>query len=105
VQATPPRPGSDAAMLAWLAGDDEVNAAANRIWIATGRITEATAALRAAQIELEAATDAYSEAIRACRIPAEHAERLGAALILRVGRSHLLAELDDVGRVDDGRTP
>ena len=104
MSATPPSPGSDAAMLAWLAGDDEVNAAANRIWAATGRITECTAALHVAQVELEAATVAYSKAIRACRIPAEHADRLGAALILRVGRSHLLAELDDPGPADDGLT-
>ncbi|MEY9859775.1 hypothetical protein ABH935_005408 [Catenulispora sp. GAS73] len=105
MSTTPPGPGSDAAMLTWLAGDDGVNAAANRIWAATGQITEATTALHTAQLELEAATDAYSEAIRACRIPAEHAERLGAALILRIGRSHILAELDDLGRVDNGHTP
>lgn len=84
---TPPRRASDAAMLAWIAGDDKVTAAADRIWNATGQLTEITASVRAAQIELEAATDAYSEAIRACRVPAEHVERLGAALILRIGRT------------------
>ena len=79
-------------MRAWLAGDDKVAAAADRIWDATGRLTAVAAAVRAAEIELAAATDAYSEAIRACRIPPEHVERLGAALMLRIGRSRLLTE-------------
>ena len=92
--AKPARCATDAAMLAWLDGDEAVSAAANRIWDATGQLTDATTALRAAQSELECATDAYSEAIRACRIPAEHAERLGAALILRIGRARMLADLD-----------
>lgn len=103
---TPPgRAASDAAMLAWLAGDDAVTAAATRIWDAAGRITDATLTLRAAQLELEAATDDYSAVIRACRIPAEDAERLGAVLILRIGRARILAELDDPGRADDRQTP
>ncbi|WP_194891952.1 hypothetical protein [Catenulispora pinisilvae] len=100
--ATPPPHATDAAMLNWLAGDVGVTAAANRIWEATGQLTDATAAVRAAQNELEAATDAYSEAIRVCRIPAEHAERLGAALILRIGRSRILAELDGFDGTDGG---
>ena len=95
--ATPPNRTSDAAMLTWLAGDDAVSAAANRIWDATGDLTDASTALNAAQIELEAATAGYSKAIRACRVPAEHAERLGAALILRIGRTRILTELDQPG--------
>lgn len=94
---TPQSRDSDAAMLTWLAGDEAVAVAANRIWDATGRLTKASAALNAAQIELQAATDEYSKAIRACGIPAEHAERLGAALILRIGRTRILAELDHPG--------
>ena len=94
---TPSSGASDAPMLAWLAGDEAVTAAANRIWDVTGHLTDASAALNVAQIELEAATNRYSEAIRACGIPAEHAERLGAALILRVGRTRILAELDRAG--------
>ena len=100
--AKPSRGASDAAMLAWLAGDEAVTAAANRIWDATGQYADATAALRAAQIELEAATDAYSGAICDCRIPPKHAERLGAALILRIGRARTLTELNYPGRAQDG---
>jgi len=93
---------ADAAMLTWLAGDTTVITAANRIWDATGHLTNATAALRAAQAELQAATDTYTQAIRASHIPPEHAERLGAALILRIGRTRILSELDhpDHGEVD-----
>lgn len=96
---------SDAAMLAWLAGDDTVTAAASRIWDVTGQLTAATAELRAAQIELRAATDAYTQAIHACRIPTEHAERLGAALILRIGRTRILTELDQPGPAGDASMP
>ena len=88
-------------MLIWLAGDATVIAAANRIWDATGHLTDATAALRAGQAELQAATDAYTQAIRASRIPPEHAERLGAALILRIGRTRILTELDRPEHGDD----
>lgn len=99
--ANPASRATDAAMLTWLAGDDTVTAAANRFWDATGQLTDVTAALRAAQIELKAATEAYTQAIRACRIPAEHAERLGAALILRIGRTRIFTELNQPGPAGD----
>ena len=85
----------DEAMLAYLAGDPDVQAAAARIWEASGRLLNA-------QRDLEAATDAYPRAIIDSGIPAAHAERLGAALILRMGRERILAELDNVSRRDDG---
>jgi hypothetical protein len=90
-----PRHGSDEAMLSWLAGDEAVLAAAGWIWDATGRVNAASRQQLAAHHDLEAATQAYTEAITACRIPSHHAARLGAALMLRIGRARLLAELDE----------
>jgi hypothetical protein len=80
----------DEAMLAYLAGDDAVVAAARRIWDAAGAIT-------AAQQSLTTATDTYAAAIRAARIPARHVERLGAALMLRLGRARMNADRDTGG--------
>ncbi|MEY9889247.1 hypothetical protein ABIA31_002895 [Catenulispora sp. MAP5-51] len=85
----PPGNAADSAMLAWLGGDDTVTDAANRIWDAAGEVIDATAALHAAQRNLEVATDAYSVAVRGSRIPAADAERIGAAFILRIGRSRI----------------
>lgn len=82
----------DEAMLAYLAGDDDVLAAAARIWDATGNVL-------AAQRGLEAATGDYSRAITASGIPAEHAERLGAALIVRL---HRAAESARLGHTEIG---
>lgn len=94
--AEPPhRHGSDEAMLAWLTGDEAVLAAAGRIWDATGRVNTASQQQLAAHSDLEAATQAYTEAITACRIPPQHAPRLGAALMMRIGRARLQAELDE----------
>jgi hypothetical protein len=91
----PRRYGTDEAMLSWLAGDEAVLAAAGQIWDATGRVNAASRQQLAAHNDLEVATQAYSKAIAACRIPPQHAARLGAALMLRIGRSRLLAELDE----------
>jgi hypothetical protein len=86
----------DEAMLAYLAGDDDVQAAAARIWDATGRLLNA-------QRDLEAATDAYTQTITDTGIPAEHIERLGAALILRLNRQPLLDETGHTGQ--DAESP
>jgi hypothetical protein len=75
-------------MLAYLEGDDDVRAAASGIWDASSR-------LLAAQRELENATGTYATAIIASGIPEQYRERLGAALILRLNRARLLAELED----------
>ena len=91
----PHRHSSDEAMLAWMTGDEAVLAAAGRIWEATGRVNAASRQQLAAHRDLEAATQAYTQAIKACRIPPPHAPRLGAALMLRIGRARLLAELDE----------
>jgi len=91
----PHRHGSDEAMLAWMTGDEAVLAAAGRIWDATGRVNAASRQQTAAHSELEAATKAYTKAIAACRIPPPHAPRLGAALMLRIGRARLLAERNE----------
>jgi len=85
VTATTP---SDEVMLAYLAGEDDVRAAATRIWDASGQLLDA-------QRHLEAATDAYTRAVTDAGIPAEHVERPGAALILRLKRRRLLDETDD----------
>ncbi|WP_194925813.1 hypothetical protein [Catenulispora pinisilvae] len=79
------------AMLAYLAGDDGVQAAAAQIWQATGD-------LLSAQRALETATDAYTQAITDTGIPTEHIDRLGAALILRLNRQQLLKETENTGR-------
>jgi len=76
----------DEAMLTYLAGDDDVLAAAARIWDASGYVL-------AAQRELEAATGYYSRTITAAGIPADHAERLGAALMVRLHRAAEAARL------------
>lgn len=81
----------DEAMLAYLAGDDDVHAAAARIWNASGHLLNA-------QRNLEAATDNYTQAITDTGIPTEHIERLGAALILRLNRQRLLDEIERTGR-------
>lgn len=73
----------DEAMLAYLAGDDDVLAAAALIWDASGHLVDA-------QAFLEGATTAYTKAIIDSGIPAEHAERLGATLILRLNQQRLL---------------
>lgn len=78
--------GHDKAMLDFLAGDDAVIDAAQRIWAATGH-------LLTVQRALTSAVETYQDAIRAAGIPAEHAERLGAALILRLNHDRLLTEL------------
>lgn len=79
----------DEVMLTYLAGDDHVRAAAAQIWEASGDVLDA-------QRCLETATNDYSRAITDSGIPAAHAERLGAALILRLNRARLLAELEHV---------
>lgn len=84
---------SDEAMLTWLAGDQYVVRAASQVWHASGTLAEAVAQLRAARRELKTATRAYTVAITACRIPPEHVKRLGAALILRLARTHHLTRL------------
>lgn len=81
----------DEATLAYLAGDDDVHAAAAQIWDATGHLLNA-------QRNLEAATDNYTQAITNTGIPTEHIERLGAALILRLNRQRLLNETERTGR-------
>lgn len=92
------RRATDEAMLTYLAGDDAVLAAAGQIWDATGAVTAATSSLTAAQLELATATDSYAAAIRAARIPAQHVERLGAALILRFVRAGTVTEREPHGR-------
>lgn len=76
----------DEAMLAYLAGDDAAAIAAVRIRDAAGRFL-------AAQSHLESAAETYRTAIHDAGIPSEHAERLGAALILRLNSGRPLAEL------------
>lgn len=105
MNANPHSHSADDAMLTWLAGDESVNSAANRLWEATGRLTSADIAFRAAQFELEAATDAYSVAIRASRIPLDDVERLGAALILRVGRTRTLVDTEAIIADDSDNDP
>jgi len=82
----------DEAMLMYLAGDVDVLAAAARIWDASGYVL-------AAQRELEAATGDYSRAITASGIPADDAERLGAALMVRL---HRAAEKARLGHTEPG---
>lgn len=77
--------GRDEAMLAYLAGDEDVLATAARIWEASGHLLHA-------QRHLEDATNAYTQAITDAGIPAERVERLGAALILRLNRQRVLDE-------------
>lgn len=85
----------DEAMIAYLAGDDAVIAAARRIWDSTRTLHVTTQRALAAQRHLQQATDDYAAAIRASRIPTEHVERIGAALMLRLGRTWLPGEGGD----------
>ena len=90
---------NDEAMLAYLAGEDAVVEAAQQIWNASGRIVDA-------QRDLERATKAYQAAITGSGIPSQHAERLGAALILRLNRERLLGEAERAERSQPpGHTP
>ena len=84
---------NDEAMLNYLAGDEVVLAAARQIWDVSGRIVDA-------QRELDRATRGYQAAIADSRIPSEHVERIGAALILRLNRALLL---DEAERADQRR--
>lgn len=77
----------DAAMVAFLLGDDVVIAAARKIW-------NATTDLLAAQRVLEAATDTYRQAVGRAGIPSEHVERIGASCLMRLTTSRLLGEPD-----------
>ena len=83
---------ADEAILAYLAGDEAVVEAARGIWLHSARLAAAAKARRSARRDLQAAAVSYSEAIRACRIPEKQARRLGAALMMRLGREWLLAE-------------
>jgi hypothetical protein len=85
---------SDEAMLDYLAGDEAVLAAAREIWDASGRIVDA-------QRDLDRVTKGYQVAIACCGIPAEHVERLGATLVLRLNRARLLDEADRADRLPD----
>lgn len=88
----------DEAMLAYLATDTDVLAAAARIWDTSGNVC-------AAQRELEVATDAYSRAITDSGIPAADVGRLGAALILRLHRAAMMAELGRAAGLDEAFGP
>ena len=81
----------DEAMLVYLAGDDEVQTTAAQIWDASEHLLEA-------QRHLEEATNAYTRAITDAGIPAEHIERLGATLILRLHRQRILDETGHAGQ-------
>ena len=85
----------DEAMMDYLAGEDAVLAAARQIWNASGRIVEA-------QRGLDRATKGYQAAIAGSRIPREHVDRIGAALILRLNRALLLDEAEGADRHSDG---
>jgi HAMP domain-containing protein len=81
-------------MLTFLAGDEAVVSAAREIWAASGRLI-------GAKRELARATKRYQTAVADTDIPAPHAERLGAALILRLTRQQLLQETE---RTDPNRS-
>ena len=83
----------DEAMLNYLAGEEAVLAAARQIWDVSGRIVDA-------QRDLDHATKGYQTAIADSRIPSQHVERIGAALILRLNRASLL---DEAERADQPR--
>jgi hypothetical protein len=85
----------DEAILAYLAGDDDVVEAARGVWHRSQQYNAAAKAYKAAERDLQAATDSFSAAIRASRIPQKKARRLSAALMMRLGREWLLAEGDD----------
>jgi hypothetical protein len=74
-------------MLAYLAGDDDIQTAAAQVWERSGNLLDA-------QRRLETATDAYFRAITDSGIPSADAERLGAALILRLSCAAMLTELE-----------
>ena len=86
---------ADEAIVAYLAGDDAVVEAARKIWLHSARLAAATKARRSARRDLEAAATSYSAAILACRIPEKQVRRLGAVLMMHLGRQWLLAERDN----------
>jgi len=92
-----PSAHSNNAMLTYLAGDDDVRAAAAQIWDASGHLLNA-------QRDLEAATNAYARAIADTGIPIDHVERLGATLILSLHRQRLLDETERIGPDTDPST-
>ncbi|ACU75700.1 hypothetical protein Caci_6860 [Catenulispora acidiphila DSM 44928] len=85
----------DETILAYLAGDDAVVEAARGVWHQSKQYNAAAQALKSAKRDLQSATDSFSAAIRASRIPEKKARRLSAALMMRLGREWLLAEGDD----------
>lgn len=87
----------DEAMLAYLAGDNDVQAAADQIWDATGRLLNA-------QHDLETATNAYTQAITDTGVPTERVERVGATLILRLHRQRLVEETERTSPEDEPST-
>jgi len=82
---------AEEAMLRYLAGDDTVVTAARRLWDAAGAVATSRH-LQDVQPRLQAAIDEYSAAILGCRVPAQHAPRVGAALMLRLSRTWASAE-------------